>query len=151
MESDTLGFSTIQHSNCNLILDEKASIRCEKCKTHRKLLNSMLNRYQRGSPSDRVKPSSHANFRQLSTPEKIDRLHNLHRANCQLKQRLKRVNQRIKQVIERDGIELDEVTHSDFKTIMEESCEEATNTFPYGSFQKLFWEQQQIASSVKDS
>ena len=49
------------------------------------------------------------------------------------------------------GIELDEVTHSDFKTIMEESCKEATNTFPDGSFQKLFWEQQQIASSVKDS
>ena len=151
VESDTLGFSTIRHSDCELVLDEQASIRCEKCKTHRKLLNSMLNRYQKGSPNDRVKPSSHTNFSQLSTPEKIDRLHNLHRANRQLKQRLERVNQRIRQVIEQDGIELDEATHSDFKTIMEESHEKATSTFPDGSFQKLFWEQQQLASSVKDS
>ena len=44
VESDTLGFSTIRHGYCVLILDEKASIRCEKCKTHQKLLNSMLNR-----------------------------------------------------------------------------------------------------------
>ena len=88
VESDTLGFSTIRHSDCELVLDEQASVRCEKCKTHRKLLNSMLNRYQKGSPNDRVKPSSHTNFSQLSTPEKIDRLHNLHHANRQLKQRL---------------------------------------------------------------
>ena len=150
VESDTLGFSTIRHSDCELVLDEQASIRCEKCKTHRKLLNSMLNRYQKGSPNDRVKPNSHTNFSQLST-KKIDRLHNLHRANRQLKQRLERVNQRIRQVIEQDGIELDEATHSDFKTIMEECHEKATSTFPDGSFQKLFWEQQQLASSVKDS
>lgn len=109
VESDTLGFSTIRHSDCELVLDEQASIRCEKCKTHRKLLNSMLNRYQKGSPNDRVKPNSHTNFSQLST-KKIDRLHNLHRANRQLKQRFEQVNQRIRQVIEQDGIELDEAT-----------------------------------------
>lgn len=131
--SDTLGYSTIRHSDCDLVLDEKASIRCEKCKLTDKLLNSMLNQHQRGSPSDRVKPSSHTNFRQLSTPEKIDRLHNLDRANRQIKQRLERVNQRIKQVIEQDEIELDEVIHSDFKTITEESCEKATNMFPDAS------------------
>ena len=151
LESDTLGFSTIRHSDCELILGEKAGIRCEKCKTHRKSLNSMLNRHQKGSPSDRMQPSSHANFSRLSTPEKIGRLHNLHQANRQLKQRLERLNRRITQVIEQDGVVLDEATHSDFKTIMEENAEKATNSFPDGSFQQLFWEQQQQASSVKDS
>ena len=97
LESDTLGFSTIRHSDCELILGENAGIRCEKCKTHRKSLNSMLNRHQKGSPSDRMQPSSHANFSRLSTPEKIGRLHNLHQANRQLKQRLERLNRRITQ------------------------------------------------------
>ena len=111
----------------------------------------MLNRQQRRFPGDRVKPSSHATFSCLSTPEKADRLHDLHQANRQLKQQLEWVNRRIALVIERDGIELDQATHSDFKTIMEENVEEATCSFPDGSFQQLLWEQQQQASSVKDS
>ena len=150
-ESSTLGFSTIRHSSCELVLGEKAGIRCKKCEHHRKSLNSMLNRHQRESASDRVKPSSHTNFSKLSTPEKIDRLHNMHQATHQMKQQLERVKQRISQAIEKDGIVVDEATHSDLKTIVNESAKKATDLFPDGSFQQLFWEQQQQASSVKDS
>lgn len=151
LESDTLGFSTIRHYSCELIIGEKAGIRCEKCERYRKSLTSMLNRPQRESTSDRVKPTSHTNFSKLSSPEKNDRLHNLHHANRLMKQQLERIKRRITQVIEQDGIMVDETTHSDFKTILEENAKRTTTSFPPGSFQHLFWEQQQQASSVKNS
>ena len=75
----------------------------------------------------------------------------MHQATRQMKQQLERVKQRISQVIEKDGIVVDEATHSDLKTIVNESAKKATDLFPDGSFQQLFWEQQQQASSVKDS
>ena len=91
------------------------------------------------------------NFGFLSTPEKINRLHNLHQANRQLKQWLEWVNQQIRHLIDQDGIVLNEETHSDMKTIMKDNAKEVTNSFPEGSFQQLFWQQQQQAASVKDS
>lgn len=103
------------------------------------------------SPQATVKPTSHTNFSKLSSPEKNDRLHNLHHANRLMKQQLERIKRRITQVIERDGIMVDETTHSDFKIILEENAKRATTSFPPGSFQHLFWEQQQQASSVKNS
>lgn len=53
---------------------------------------------------DRAKPSSHTNFGFLWTPEKINLLHNLHKANQQLKQQLERMNQQIRHLIEWDGM-----------------------------------------------
>ena len=154
LESDTgIGFSTIRHRDCELILGERAGAnsRCEKCKHYRKSLNSMLSRLQQKSTSDRVKPSSHTNYRFLSSPEKVDRLHRLHQENRMAKQQFERMKQRIRQLGEQDGILLDEMTHTDLKTIMQENAKEVADSFPAKSIQQLFWEQQQQAASVSDS
>lgn len=57
-----------------------------------------------GQVLDRAKPSSHTNFGFLWTPEKMNLLHNLHKANRQLKQQLERMNQQIRHLIEWDGM-----------------------------------------------
>ena len=75
----------------------------------------------------------------------------MHQANRQMKQQLQRVKQRITQVVEQEGVTVDEEAHSDFKSIIKENTAKVAEAFPPGSFQQLFWEQQQQASSLKDS
>ncbi len=58
---------------------------------------------------------------------------------------------KIEQVAEEKGIEVDEATHNDLSEIMKESSTTLKDAFPVGSFQTLFWEQQQKTSSLKDS
>ncbi len=101
--------------------------------------------------TSKTAPDSHVNYRYLSTPEKVDRLNRLHSLQRQTQLRLHRMKAKNEQVAEEKGIEVDEATHNDLSDIMKEPSTTVKDAFPVGSFQKLFWEQQQKASSLKDS
>ena len=152
MEHDTLGHSTIRHSGCELLLKSSySSTRCPKCEGHRKSLHAMLSRKAKESPSDQASPSSHSNFRYLSSPVKVDRLSRTHASLRQAKQHVERLKKKIEVLNEVQGVTMDSVTHDDLQAIAKENTTGIHEKYPPNSFQRLFWDQQQQAGSVRDA
>ena len=85
-------------------------------------------------------PSSHTNYRFLTSPEKRSRLKNIRKVNRALDMKLKRLKAKLSEVIETSGVHLDADTSHDLETIMEE--EETRITYSEESFQSIFWKQQ---------
>ena len=76
---------TIRHVQCPMKISEtSATKRCTYCKNYRdSVLRSILSRLlkqQDEQQVDRCSISSSVNYPYLSTPEKIERMHNLHNA-----------------------------------------------------------------------
>ena len=61
----------------------------------------------------RTDPLSHTNYRFLSTPEKIERLRNLHKVSRTATKKLLHLKQRLANVIEKQGVQLDGSTNSE--------------------------------------
>ena len=101
-ESDTLGFSTIRHVECEKILSPID--RCLNCDKYRKTLRTQLSRASHEKRSDRSNPSSHVNYRHLSSPEKNERLHNLLDLNRSLTKQLQRMKEHVSTFVEASGI-----------------------------------------------
>ena len=94
--------------------------------------------------------TSHVNYRYLSTPEKDQRLRGLHtQYRCSAK-KAKRLEEKIKAMIEDNGEVVDEEMNSDLKQIMHDCSEKVTNEHPEGSLPRVFWEQQLKAASCAD-
>ena len=94
--------------------------------------------------------TSHVNYRYLSTPEKDQRLRGLHtQYRCSAK-KAKRLEEKIKAMIEDNGEVVDEEMNSDLKKIMHDCSEKVTNEHPEGSLPRVFWEQQLKAASCAD-
>ena len=141
-------FSTIRHATCEHFLSgDEGTERCGGCSNHRKALHSMLSRQKAEKSTDsRTAPSSHVNYRFLSSSEKDQRLQNLHTLQRQTKLQLDRMSARISRSTEMNGIEVDGDMHADLVSIMENaSGKKFDNTF-----QKIFWEQQQKAAEVSN-
>ena len=58
-----------------------------------------------------------------------------------------RLKAKIASMTESQGVALDEQTSSDFDTIMKKVEPEVKKSYPEGSFQQLFWDQQRQASA----
>ena len=141
--------STIRHKACEVLISGVQ--RCPACEKHRKALHSMLTRHNSSKPVTSTAPSSHVNYRYLSSSEKNLRLQNMHTLQRQTKLRLDRISAKITQITEEMGVDVDEATHTDLVDIMEENRGIVSADFPENSFQKLFWEQQQKAASLKNA
>ena len=61
------------------------------------------------------------------------------------------LKKRISAATVRDGAELDDELSNELKSIMAAKTQQVYSTYPEGSFQRLFWDQQQTALSFKDS
>jgi len=96
-------------------------------------------------------PSSHTTYANLSTSEKDERLRNLHQENKKAKLCVRRLEQKISAAASQEGITLDDELHNDMKTMMDAATKQVYSLYPEGSFQRLFWDQQQTACSTKDS
>ncbi len=77
-DSRALPVPTIRHSECALVVAKEGSLRCQKCTDYRRTLNGMASRVCLSKSAERTAPSSHTNYRYLSSPEKVDRLRQLH-------------------------------------------------------------------------
>ena len=117
---DTTSFQcpTVRHSNCAILLSQEDNVRCNQCTTHRLSLGVMASRHSLQRSKERSAPSSHTNFRYLSTPEKVERLRQLHQCNRSAQKKLHRLKARIAEMISRKNIQLDVETTSDLCTIM---------------------------------
>ena len=109
----------------------------------------MVTRIQKDD--DKTNPSSHTAYITLHTPEKIKRLHRLQQERKNALLCINRLKQKIAAIVDRDGITVDEELHEDLKAITAEHTKEIEASNPQDSFKRLFWEQQQRASSFKNS
>ena len=149
LDSMRTGTLSIYHVNCEVLLEASTDAKlCLACKKHRRSLSSMVCRSQK---DDRTHPSSHTTYANLRTPEKNERLSRLHQENRKTKLRIARLEQKIKLAANTDGVNLDASLYDDIKTIATENTKEVYSSFSEGTFQRLFWEQQQKASSLKNS
>ena len=64
---------------------------------------------------------------------------------------IERMKGKISALIESNGVRVSDDLHEELKDIVEKGTVEVNATYPEGSFQRLFWEQQQKAGSVKNS
>ena len=95
--------------------------RCESCKIYRSVLRAMYSREKKCSPSsEKTKPTSHVNYRYLSTPEKHLRMANLRAELAQQKRKMMLLEEKVKGLTETSGVEVDEQMHSDLSGIIVE-------------------------------
>lgn len=139
---------TIRHSGCSLLLPQSDSNQCQRCVLHHETLRAMVFRHEhKQCTDDRSAPSSHTNYRYLTTPQKVDCLRNLHDKNRALERKVQRSQERITALVAKEGVSLDTVTTTDLHTIMEEEHVTVAEQYPENSFKRLFWDQQREASS----
>ena len=101
----------------------------------------MLSRQQNLCSSNKTAPSSHVNYRYLTTSEKDDRLERLHNLQRQTKRQVDRLSAKIAENIEHNGVIVEEGIHNDLTEIVNEHNSKVQAMFPDNSFQKLFWMQ----------
>ena len=149
---DNTAAPTVRHSECDYLTNSNDSLRCHHCSKYRKILHSMASRDKHSGKlssldnhHSKTTPSSHVNFRYLTSPEKVIRIHNLHDLQRLTKQRLERVSSRLQAAIEKKGVEIKEGLHQDLIDIMEANSSKIKDT---ETFQRLFWSQQKKAASL---
>ena len=149
-DKETLNLPTIRHRDCELLLPHVSSgSRCSSCTTYRKTLRSLSSRHTSKEQSH-FDISSHINYRFLTTPEKDQRLRELHSQHRNTTKRMKRVQDKLAVAIEEKGISVDESMHGDLRQIMEECSEKVESEYPVGSIPYVFWKQQLRAASCSD-
>ena len=152
-DKGTLDYPTIRRSDCELLLPLAGpSGRCPCCTKYRKTFRSLSSRYtSKELETSRITSAvSHTNFRYLTTPEKDQRLRELHSHHRNTTKRLKRVEDKLAVTIKERGISVDKGMHCDLRQIMEEFNNKVTSDHPIGSLSRVFWEQQLKAVSCND-
>lgn len=130
---------TVRSAGCEILCHGS---KCHSCMSYRSVLRTMHTRWITHSPSRHTSTSSTTNFRYLSTPEKAKRYKELKTRSLSAESTVKRLKERIKQVMSNHSIEIDDELHTDLSQIMEEHNHAVVTEFPEGSFQQLFWDQQ---------
>ena len=87
----------------------------------------------------------------MSTPEKTQRLSNLHLKSRSNAKAVKRLEKKLDEAIERKGIEVDDALHQDLQATISAYSVQVKDQYPPGSFQRIFWEQQEKASKLRSA
>ena len=145
--------STIRHCECAILVPKGATTdRCLKCCGYRNVLRALLSHEkQKRTSAEQTHPSSHTPYRSLSTSEKITRLYRLHTLQCSTHQQLERLKAKLAAAVEKNASPVDEQMHEDLSNIVTAQSPYIESTYPPGSFQRLFWEQQKQANACADA
>ena len=99
----------------------------------------------------RTDPSSHINYRFLTTAEKSQRLQRLHHQHRLTLKKLSRLQEKLRDVIDQQAIPVDEDTDGDVRAMMEEEEKIMFDNYPEGSFQLPFLGRAEESSSQERS
>ena len=139
--------STIRTIKCEMVVN---GVKCESCKEYRSTLRSMCHRQNVHKAKKGSTVSSHANYRYLKTPEQRERMSQLKAELDHSKRQINKLKAKIEIIQEKEGVNIDESLEQDLQTIMEEKTSEIQETYPAGSFLRLFWDQQLMAIKSKE-
>ena len=99
------------------------------------------------SDHDRCATDSHMNFRYLDTPEKLERMRNLHKLVHLQQKKIAQLQQTLDRYILTDGVKVDDSTNKDLYTIMTHNSSSILSADE--GFKSIFWQQQMKASLAK--
>ena len=107
--------------NCQIVV-KKGIVRCEKCSAHRTTLQSAKSRLQLQSSQSEsahssTSPSSHANYRYLTTPQRSLRLKTLQKQFNANKKVVSRLREKVKRLLDTQGLNV-QSSLEDLVTIM---------------------------------
>ncbi len=128
---------TIRSANCQLLVNDQ---KCISCTRYRRTLRVLHSRWSKRE-SDEVSSSSHVNNRYLKTPQKLTKLSNMRQRIKNAEATISWLKEKISDFIDRSD-PVDKVLHQDLKSILEENSEAVHESFPEGTFRRVFWDQQ---------
>ena len=146
LESRIPGHPSLYHPECEILI--QSTKRCIFCNKQRRSLAAMVSRPHL---DDKTDPSSHTTYCNLTNEEKDQRLHRLQQERKANRSKVTRLKQKISKITEEQGIQLDEVLHKDMQLIVDEEKDAIHLKYPENSFQRLFWEQQEKALTLKNA
>ena len=123
------------------------------CKNYRATLRALCSRQQRTTEdtiSKQTDVSSHTNYRYLIADQCKTRMCNLKEELDQQRNKVNELEKKIQKMIENNGQQVDSLLENDLYNIMNENTSKVLQSYPEGSFQRLFWQQQLEALKVKD-
>ena len=153
-DTQSLGYATIRHSNCIVLLPSTESSRCEQCQAFRCVLRAQLSRHMKTDNSGRTVPSSHVRYSCLDKAELTSRLRLTKSLQKDMSRRVKQLKAKLeaaKAAIERGSHTVDDETHSDLVKIVEQQSSVVSKQFPPDSFAYIFWQQQLKAATSPNS
>ena len=113
-------YPTVHHVDCKWTLPLNArSQRCDECQKYQYVLRSGLkNLNSSKSDHDRCATDRHMNFCYLDSPEKFERMRNLHKLVHSQQKKTAQLQQTLDRYIQTDGVKVNDTTINDLYTIM---------------------------------
>ena len=105
-------------------------------------LRIMAFRHNQEQIQSKFVPSSHVNYRYLTSPQKKEHLRRLHDHSRSLQKKLSRRQERIAALVAKEGVHLDTEMTNDLHLITEEENSFVVKSYPENRFQRIFWNQQ---------
>ena len=140
---------TVRKIDCEVLCHpSRYTHRCKSCQLFRSTLRSSVIRVT--SVDKHTSATSHTNYRNLSSAEKATRLKNLHHSVRIVKQQVHRLKTKIGQLIDNQGVSLQDDDATDISEIFTECSTSIDKRYPTESPQRIFWEEQQKYNSLRD-
>ena len=140
---------TVRKIDCEVLCHpSRYTHRCKSCQLFRSTLRSSVIRVT--SVDKHTSATSHTNYRNLSSAEKDTRLKNLHHSVRIVKQQVHRLKTKIGQLIDNQGVSLQDDDATDISEIFTECSTSIDKRYPTESPQRMFWEEQQKYNSLRD-
>ena len=134
---------TICTSQCDILIHGR---KCEPCSQFRPTLRAMHSRWVKKPQSPKT-PKKYTNNHYLHTPEKLKKLKSVQARTAFL---LKEVDILSKK-LSPSTVPVDAALNTHLVRRMEEGSKSIADSFPQGSFKRLFWEQQLQAARLSDA
>lgn len=117
----------------------------------RETLRKALSRSQDDSLNiSRTSADSHTSYGKLTSAEKETRMKNLHEAVSSLKSKIRSLERKVAQLINKYGVHLEDEDAEDVSQLMKEVDPIVKSDFSPDSAQRIFWDQQLHYNSLKD-
>ena len=143
--------TTVRRSDCRLICSRNSSSlqRCPSCSKYRSQLFVERSREAKKTVN-RTNHDSNVPYGCLTPSEKDERMRNLEKAKRAEKQNT-RLREQLQKEIGDKGVALVEKDSDDITALLSDVSPLVEKTFPKGSVQRIFWEQQAKYNFLKDS
>ena len=139
--------STVRRKDCGILCSKPG--RCGSCVVFRRVLRTNVYRGQKAGNESRSSINSRTSYAHLTSKEKDGRLRNFQKMLVSTKQRVAKLENKIEELIIRDGVILDENNAADVQALYTEMSSVVDSEFSENSPQRILWEQQKRYNSLK--
>ena len=137
---------TVRSTSCSLLVND-ADGRCRSCTSFRSALRLMWWRQRKADQSS----SEFVSNSLLRTPQMRQKFRRLANERKVSLQRIRRMAQKVALFADTNGVEVPPDQHDDFIGIFKSNGASVEESFPEGSFRRVFWDQQLKSAKLKGS